>query len=68
MSLEDYYNQAKQSHTVLREKICRRLSISRETFYGRLRNGSWTTLEKEAIADLLEMDVQTLFPEIQPTP
>lgn len=63
MSLEDYYNHEKHAHTRLRENICKRLSISRETFYIRLRRNRWSTIEQEAIADLLSMEVKSLFPD-----
>jgi len=63
MSLKDYYIHEKKSHVRLREAICKRLDIGRETFYNRLRDNNWSTLEKEAIAELTEKKIAELFPE-----
>lgn len=63
MSFKDYYINEKMSHLRLRESVCERLSISKETFYIRLRSNNWSNLEKEAISDLLEIEMSELFPD-----
>ncbi len=63
MSLKDYYIQEKTSHVRLRESICQRLDISRETFYNRMKDDNWSTIEKEAIAKLICKNIDELFPE-----
>lgn len=62
MSFKDYYEKEKKSHLALRDAICDLLKISKETFYLRLRENNWTSLEKSAIADMLGIDVEKLFP------
>lgn len=62
MQFSKLYLKLKKSHIELRDSICCHLEISNETFYSRLRTGNWTKIEKDAISQLLNTDIDVLFP------
>lgn len=63
MSLKDYYKSEKTNYLRLRNAICERLGISKETFYIRLKLNNWSPIEKDAISEITGESVDQLFPE-----
>jgi uncharacterized protein YueI len=58
-----YYKSLKMKPTELRDHICEKLEISKETFYVKLRNNSFDYPQKVVIAQIIETPVEILFPE-----
>lgn len=62
LSLRALYENRKNAHNELRERIMDILGCSRETFFRRMANNDWTDLEKKLISADLGIDVDILFP------
>jgi len=62
-SLRARYDEMRDSHKIFREEIQNLLKISRETFYLRIKDGSWTDPEKALISQHLGQSIEVLFPE-----
>jgi len=63
MSLQAYYGELTTAATVFRESIQELLHMSRRTFFERMKDTSWTDLEKKLISDHLGQSLEVLFPE-----
>lgn len=64
INFKDYYFSIKQisPRAEFRTRICKRLDISEWTLWNKIRDNRFTKLEREAIADEVGMDIETLFP------
>lgn len=62
LSLKALYEEKKDAHTKFREDIMELLGCSRETFFIRIKNDSWTSPEKTLISQHLDIDIEILFP------
>jgi len=62
MTFEDYFLTLKNSHLSFRNKDCRELGISIETFYLKRKNNRWTIPQKETISKIAGIDIDILFP------
>lgn len=63
MDFRAYYETLKKKPTDLRDEICLKLGISKETFYVKLRNNDFDYPQKVVISQIIESPVETLFPE-----
>lgn len=65
LTFKDYYESIdpKSPRAKLRSMICQELGIAESSLFDKIRNNRWTLLEKKAIANILEEDISTLFPE-----
>ena len=57
-----YYERLKKEPSRLRDDICKKLDISKETFYVKLRNNEFDYPQKVVISQILETPIETLFP------
>lgn len=58
-----YYEHLKKKPSELRDEICDKLEISKETFYVKLRNNDFDYPQKVVISQIVEIPVTDLFPE-----
>lgn len=58
-----YYEHLKKKPSELRDEICEKLGISKETFYVKLRNNDFDYPQKVVIAQIVENSIEVLFPE-----
>lgn len=63
LSFTDYYNWLQERPNELRREIIRQLEISEKTFYNRLQDGKFLYPQKLVISQIIEQDIDTLFPE-----
>ena len=57
-----YYEELKKQATKLRDEICASLEISTETFYQKLKNGTFDYPQKVVIANIVGKSIDELFP------
>ena len=57
-----YYEKLKRKPSELRDDICAKLEISKETFYVKLRNNDFDYPQKVVIAQIVESPIEILFP------
>ncbi|MFW5831261.1 MAG: hypothetical protein ACOCVA_03360 [Prolixibacteraceae bacterium] len=70
MTFTDYLAQLekesrKTPKTEFRNQVCKSLGISKETFYYKKRNDSWTKLEQEYLSELTGIPVNIAFPKTE---
>ena len=65
MSFRTYYNELKNQHVELRDRICEVLDISTKTFYNKLNDDSFDYPQKLVIAQMTGMEIEKLFPPTQ---
>ena len=65
MIFKDYYQALpdQSPKVLLRDKLLRALGMKYSTFYQKMNAGTFTKLEREKIAQILETPVIDLFPE-----
>lgn len=63
MNFRAYYENLKKKPAELRDEICEKLGISKETFYVKLRNNEFDYPQKVVIAQIVGVGVEVLFPE-----
>jgi|GEM_PF-2881955 len=61
MSFLDYYTLAGNIQSELREKVMQALDISYGTFFNKLRNDSWTQVERERLHQVYTNHVNDLL-------
>jgi len=54
LNFSDYYKNLSELQADLRSKVCDKLEISYKTFYNKINSDSWSTIEREAIAKIVE--------------
>ncbi len=54
LNFSDYYKTLSELQSDLRNKVCDKLEISSKTFYNKINADSWSTIEREAIARIVE--------------
>lgn len=60
MSFLDYYQLSGQTQTALREEIMKALQISKATFFNKVKNDSWTDIEREKVQQVYQEHVSIL--------
>ena len=63
LNFSDYYKTLSELQGELRNKVCDKLEISLKTFYNKINADSWNTIEREAIAKIVE-EFNTNLPNI----
>lgn len=63
MDFRAYYEALKKKPAELRNEICDKLGISKETFYVKLRNNDFDYPQKVVIAQIIDTPIDILFPE-----
>jgi hypothetical protein len=65
MNLLDYYKSLPDLQVEIRDRICERLEFnSKKTFYNKINNDSWSTIEREAVEEIVtgyELELIKLF-------
>lgn len=54
LNFSDYYKNLSELQADLRNKVCDKLEISYKTFYNKINSDSWSTIEREAIAKIVD--------------
>ena len=54
LNFSDYYKNLSELQGALRNKVCDKLEISYKTFYNKINADSWSFIEREAIACIVE--------------
>lgn len=54
LNFSDYYKNLSELQGELRNLICDKLEISYKTFYNKINADSWSNIEREAIAQIVE--------------
>ena len=64
MTFKGYYEKlgSQNPQAELRDEICKKLEIAEVTFYHKLRNQTFTPLEKKEISKLTKRNMNDLFP------
>lgn len=63
MSLQAHYSVLMRAAIGFRESIQEHLQISRRTFFDRIKDASWTPLERRLLSEYFEAPEEILFPE-----
>lgn len=70
LSCKAYYDELKKEHLEVRDRICDKLGISVKTFYNKINNSSFSEVELEVVASILNESIinlshllRKLFPE-----
>lgn len=61
LNFSDYYKNLSELQPDLRNRICDKLEISYKTFYNKINADSWSTVEREAIAKIVEEFKTSLY-------
>ena len=62
VSFKAHYDELNEAASNFREAIQDLLGISRSSFFNKIKNGSWTDLEKRMISIHLDQPITVLFP------
>ena len=61
MSFIDYYELSEKLKAALRDEIMKALDISQKSFYNKLKDDSWSALEREKLEQVYKTHISTLI-------